>query len=67
MLILYFVVNVVKNNNNRLVKTCVNYITYIPKIENNTIKIGHFTHKCKFSTFIIVNGIEGELIEIVLK
>lgn len=50
MLILYFVVNVVKNNNNRLVKTCVNYITDIPKMENNTIKIGYFIHKCKFSS-----------------
>ena len=36
--------------------TCVNYVIYAPKIENNTIKIGHFIHKCKFSTFIIVNG-----------
>ena len=36
--------------------TCVNYVIYAPKIENNTIKIGHFTHKYEFSTFIIVDG-----------
>lgn len=36
--------------------TCVDYVTYVPKIENNTIKIGYFYHKCKFSTFIIVDG-----------
>lgn len=36
--------------------TYVDYVTYVPKIENNTIKIVHFTHKCKFSTFIIVDG-----------
>ena len=34
----------------------VDYVTYTPKIENNTIKIGYFTHKYKFSTFIIVDG-----------
>lgn len=42
--------------------TCVNYVTYVPKIENNTIKIGHFIHKCKFSTFIIVNGCRRRII-----
>ena len=40
----------------RSTDTGVDYVTYVPKIENNTIKIGHFIHKCKFSTFIIVNG-----------
>ena len=62
MLILYFVVNVVKNNNNRLVKTCVNYVIYAPKIENNTIKIGHFIHMCHFSTFIILDGCRRRII-----
>jgi len=33
--------------------TCEEYVTYIPKIEENTIKIGHFRHKCRYSTFII--------------
>ena len=33
--------------------TCEEYVTYIPKIEENTIKIGHFSHKCRYSTFII--------------
>ena len=30
-------------------------MTYVPKIENNTIKIGHFIHMCQFSTFIILD------------
>ena len=42
--------------------TCVNYVTYVPKIEKNTIKIGHFIHKCQFSTFIIVNGCKRRII-----
>ena len=42
--------------------TCVNYVTYVPKIENNTIKIGYFVHKCKFSTFIIVDGYRHRII-----
>jgi len=25
----------------------------MPKIEENTIKIGHFRYKCRYSTFII--------------
>ena len=33
--------------------TCEEYVTYIPKIEENTIKIGHFRHKCRYSTFVI--------------
>ena len=33
--------------------TCEEYVTYIPKIEENTIKIGHFRYKCRYSTFII--------------
>ena len=36
--------------------TCVDYVIYPPKLENDTIKIGYFMHKCKFSTFIIVDG-----------
>lgn len=36
--------------------TCVDYVTYAPKIENNTIKIGHFIYKCKISTFVILDG-----------
>ena len=36
--------------------TCVDYVTYTPKIENNTIKIGHFIHMCQFSSFIIIDG-----------
>ena len=32
------------------------YVTYTPKIENITIKIGYFTYKYKFSTFILVDG-----------
>lgn len=31
-------------------------VIYAPKIENNTVEIGHFMHKCKFSTFIIIDG-----------
>ena len=40
----------------------VDYVTYVPKIENNTIKIGHFIHKCKFSTFIILDGCKSRII-----
>jgi hypothetical protein len=36
--------------------TSVDYVTYAPKIENNTIKIGHFIYKCKISTFVILDG-----------
>ena len=36
--------------------TCVDYVTYAPKIENNTIKIGHFIYKYKISTFVILDG-----------
>ena len=36
--------------------TGVDYVTYAPKIENNTIKIGHFMYKCKFSTFVMLDG-----------
>ena len=36
--------------------TGVDYVIYPPKLENDTLKIGYFMHKCKFSTFIIVDG-----------
>ena len=42
-------------------------VIYAPKIENNTIKIGHFIHKCKFSTFIIIDGYRFMTVEKILE
>ena len=41
--------------------TYVNYVTYVPKIENNTIKVGHFIYKCKFPTFVILDGCKRKI------
>ena len=41
--------------------TYVNYVTYVPKIENNTIKVGYFIYKCKFSTFVILDEFKRKI------
>ncbi len=53
MLILYFVVNVVKNNNNRLVKTCVDYGVDVLNLDENNIKIGNLVYKYRYLAYVV--------------
>ena len=53
MLILYFVANVVKNNNNRLVKTCVDYGVDVLNLDENNIKICNLLYKYRYLAYVI--------------
>ena len=57
MLILYFVANVVKNNNNRLVKTCVDYGVDVLNLDENNIKTGNLVYKYRYLAYVVcLNG-----------